>query len=956
MPGMQNGIAIGVPKAPITPPVQKMFAGRGGPPATGPNSKAPMVPQPKLLDVANKFVPDEGDDHDEWYSTQELSVEHVQLIKAKTMFDMVENITVGTHPCKMLFLSNIQADLLARNSDCLENMLQELNIPKPKLVINFLQSTYHESWQPDAERFEPGRMSRMPFVSEEEERAVLQRLDTFMADVLIPLAASTNAVVVTCALTETCILTESFSKMFALARSKWGLHVPFSILSLSGAVGRLYANPDENAHWRDLRQASKTWTARDKKLSMEALKMQTKFGAQTVSFDIDPNATCLILCDRLVPKKSGFDSEPFIRFRTELMRHLSMSVPTLTMKTGYSAKDYKGGSSLLPALSTVEAGGPVIFLDLRQRLPLQMDDVEGAAVTGKRSSIARQCKEEDPSYEEEVAKRRAVITCAKHALNRHCEELLLQGLMESFDVCSIAYLHQALSGGLDPEPSEHLRSSTAVPLHRAIKKARTRLETGLDGHAVFEKDVQDIAKYFAQRYFEDCVRYIEGKARDGEAATGDGLEAEAKNGLPVVGRLVTASSLQAKLPDATARYPPADESWPPGFRQKQANFATWIQQLLLSRNLYSLSVCDLREARRTLHQVVRLDRLPKTTSLEGLLLVQQSWREHDVAVHLARRYKMLAKFLYGAQLACGCIVVFASSQAAAVKPISTTLTGYYDHAAFAMTLALVALTSVDGYFNAKARWRHLRSAASGMESTIWLYRTRVGIFDVHSDPTKSDKPERRLCRQLNIWTDDLVASADLDRTAVMKEYSPKVYRHCQYNGDVPKKQVFDLDGSELDFVYDDMYSPVRPGKYIQLRILPMIKFYRERIPWYARQRTACQLLLVALTFCASVLVNYKYMGHAVAVSVLATTVTAWMEFRDVPCKLQRYTKVVKSLTEHLNWWRGLSSAEKASAESITTLVQGAESILEGERAGWFASGARQAGAGVSEESPKLETE
>ena len=37
------------------------------------------------------------------------------------------------------------------------------------------------------------RKNRAPFLSPEEERAAEQRIDGFMADVLIPLAAQTNA-------------------------------------------------------------------------------------------------------------------------------------------------------------------------------------------------------------------------------------------------------------------------------------------------------------------------------------------------------------------------------------------------------------------------------------------------------------------------------------------------------------------------------------------------------------------------------------------------------------------------------------------------------------------------------------------------------------------------------------------------------------------------------------------
>ena len=71
---------------------------------------------------------------------EELSNEQLQMIKARTMFQMTEEIaddSAGGRK-RLLFLTNSQAELLAGSASSLQKMLDALEIPKPKLLINFL--------------------------------------------------------------------------------------------------------------------------------------------------------------------------------------------------------------------------------------------------------------------------------------------------------------------------------------------------------------------------------------------------------------------------------------------------------------------------------------------------------------------------------------------------------------------------------------------------------------------------------------------------------------------------------------------------------------------------------------------------------------------------------------------------------------------------------------------------
>lgn len=137
-----------------------------------------------------------------------------------------------------------------------------------------------------------------------------------MKDVIIPLAAETNAVILGCCNQGECFLTrecvpnslqggpqlpsdkltpgdpayfggspeicwsplneyasrcppkmfiaEAFLDALSVERAKWGGKLPFSFLGLGAEMKNLYLYKSENAHWRQVRRASHHWRSRDK--------------------------------------------------------------------------------------------------------------------------------------------------------------------------------------------------------------------------------------------------------------------------------------------------------------------------------------------------------------------------------------------------------------------------------------------------------------------------------------------------------------------------------------------------------------------------------------------------------------------------------------------------------------------------------------------------------------------
>ena len=191
-----------------------------------------------------------------------------------------------------------------------------------------------------------------------------------MADVIIPLAAQTHAVVLCDAIPGECMLSTSFLRMYSLMKSKWSGPTPFTVISITNTIGYFYRNPAENAHWKSVRRASRAWRQRDAKL-FEVFG--PKDDDPPMHYDLDPNAALTILTDCIHPKRDRLDWRPFTALKQALIRHLSSSVPSLAIRTGFSKKAALGSNSSV-ALDVVSAraqsGTPVLALDIRNRLPL----------------------------------------------------------------------------------------------------------------------------------------------------------------------------------------------------------------------------------------------------------------------------------------------------------------------------------------------------------------------------------------------------------------------------------------------------------------------------------------------------------------------------------------------------------------------------------------------------------
>ena len=203
------------------------------------------------------------------------------------MYNMVSDFEIDGMRRKLLFLTNQQAtDILHQTASAGEGtsstqktvrrLIDAFDFTQPRLVINLLRSQgtifdtigYCEHGNKKlGEYLGHGRVRGIhPWETHEDAIQAEKKLDTFMSEVLLPIALSQNAVVIAESLKGGCFLSDSFNRVMARNAARWK-HLPqppVTVINFSCDLEWLYHNPNPLANWRALKKKSNMWRARER--------------------------------------------------------------------------------------------------------------------------------------------------------------------------------------------------------------------------------------------------------------------------------------------------------------------------------------------------------------------------------------------------------------------------------------------------------------------------------------------------------------------------------------------------------------------------------------------------------------------------------------------------------------------------------------------------------------------
>ena len=910
--------------SPPRPPAQTTL--HANPAWSQPPTPTPMLPPEPRSELT--AVEEEGLGAEE--DSESLSEEKLRLIKARTMYQTVEVIPSSAGFRRLIFLTNAQASDIAGSDESVRKLLDALELGEPKLVINLIESQgfseyvdARESWEGGMDGEDVGmvRGAGSAFgVTSKAEREALDRLDAFMADTLIPLAVKTNAVVIAAGTPQSCALARSLLRMTGLMRGKWGPELPFSIINLEVEGTSFYRNLDPNAEWRQVRKASRAWRQRDARLVELMNNVHLAGGGGSQRWDLDPNGMCHVIVDGVdeVHQVTGHRA-PGNALKMAIVRQLASTVPSITFKTGNTDKTslaatLSGTSSLGVCLQAMHSGSPLVFLDVYRR-----QDIRGTVETVAMASAGEGSSEMKKGVSPEYARRDAIIAEAKRVFSASADELLANGRMAWLDACTIAFFSEALNGDGDLR-TEDIRVGSdnvggrrrLIPLWQALQHAKARQAWGRVYTPDDDNDVKSLSHGGVGGSSNEA--YV-------PRATLDQIKE-------------TATFIAERYFRDAHSLLPADRrvsaDWAEQFAEEIDCMTVQIRSLLLDDHFYDVNLAYPAAADRLVNSLVKLDRLPKTESLEALCLLRRAWSEYDVCVYLSGKFKLLGKFLFVLELLVGLTIVNVSVVRINVAESEQAKTSFA-MVIFVLSMVASLIIAVSTYLNSKPRWRQLRASAGALESVIWQFRARAGPFSGVQGGVSGAKSsaERVMSAALSAWMEQLVSGANLNSTALERWYPPRVYKHHQLDPHGGR------GGGGLQS--DDHHSPVTPDMYIELRLERATAFYRRRIPAYSRRQTIYKFGLLLLTAAATKIVALGYADYVVVVTAAASTLTSWSEFSDVSSKVQRYNAAVQQIKLLLTWWETLSDVEKSGAENIDRLITRGEAIIGDERLAWQAA-------------------
>ena len=134
--------------------------------------------------------------------------------------------------------------------------------------------------------------------------------------------------------------------------------------------------------------------------------------------------------------------------------------------------------------------------------------------------------------------------------------------------------------------------------------------------------------------------------------------------------------------------------------------------------------------------------------------------------------------------------------------------------------------------------------------------------------------------------------------------------------------------------FDSHYEPLQPDHYIRFRLQKALSFYQDRIPLCNRARKTGQLLLVLGSITSAALAIASLQSWAAVVTIITSSITAYLEFQGTSSKIERYSFTVHALQELMFWWQTLPQIDRSALTNVDRLVLTCEDLLQREQQAW----------------------
>ena len=676
------------------------------------------------LQIKNNFH--DFEDRSDENSVRDRTIDEM---KVQTMFKMVEDVTISLDgrmfDKKLLYLTNKQCSMFDETG--ILRCIQALDLGEPKCIIRLMFSggssyLYKANAQAHMQRL--GQWGTYTInggnINAKDDSDFIQQAIMLMRNCIIPLAKETRALIIINASTN-CLLGNVLAEVAVPEQERLGKNCPFKILGfVNGNPFMTYNAVKRIGVAGDLCAYSQVW--------------QSRLPAALQHFgDQDESAYFRVNCNKAVSHyivfecidfdvhPSSMNYSPPNRFQTLLASALSRNLPSVAFCCSNGATNgalvEKGGNDWDVTAGMLKVGIPVLFLDLRLRAftckkidpALKLTDLCRHAHQFPRiSSTALRRLKFSKDGKLSLKSRKFLFKVGVQMLESHHECILANGSFDRWFYSTFAFLYSVLTLG-----STKVNSNEHLALHECISSMRASdsdSDEGLIPMSLVMRACEYINRRLPVQARLQRKQRLENWLKQHPVSV-NYLEPQAKKEYQTL--IKELFYLQNEC-----------DGLEPEILQQQALSLT---ELFLSNTTYCASLYDLTGVNRIIRKVAKIDRLPDSNSLEANLMIRDAWDHVDLYHVNANTYKLITKLAYFSILLIGILTTIQSILIRPCGPSSDDTSILYISLIGSVVAAFIT------FLNPALKWQQLRGAALSIESLLWQYRTRTGLYRVHGD-------------------------------------------------------------------------------------------------------------------------------------------------------------------------------------------------------------------------------
>jgi hypothetical protein len=707
-------------------------------------------------------------------------------IRVKTMYKMVEQCKVyyggDEMTKKILYLTNQQSDMLNGNEDAMRRCIKALNLRDSKLVIILLGScgvrTQMMYAHPEMENNPRSEFIGGTYLSSElnvNDASITEtQMLLFMQTIILPLAIKTKALIIVNGAND-CSLSSSLATVALAEQARLGENCPFTVVAMACEYEVHYKavlEIEKDSLASQICRGSLSWKSRIPVLNK--LKYDSE-GIHTLQrCDLNPSASTYIIFEAM-DKDGNEDGSNMHQFQSLFTQCMTKDLPSIAIQA------YHLDSARIPSLvDLLKRKVPVLLLDTSERTFSNVSRagpcvtqlaIESNAYPTIPKSLAKKILADMLSNGSlTLSARKLLLQIAEDMLDKRYNVLSTHGVYDSYSTSLYAFIHSVVTIGTDDNP----RNSSNMPLHEAIARLRRKERSNNDAkHVAIPEELLQLS-----------VEYI---LRNVRAMTDEALLNVVSNWLSNCGAnhelRAEAIHWQEKCKKTCA-----DNEKNKGAIKKSSDFLD-LMNLFSDPRTFSGSIHNCKELREKINSVAKIDRLPTSNSLEALMAIQDAWDNIENYKSAAAYYKITAKVTFLLILLIG-IAVTVISVIGLQPNMNLNSRAYILALGFASTAVMGYIT----YVNPVARWQAFRVAGLDTETNLWMFRTRVGPYQIQQG-ISDDGPDAVFVAELRNIKNVLLDTADTKGTEFFSQSKSQNLhgQHATTNRFIDVLEAFDFD-------------------------------------------------------------------------------------------------------------------------------------------------------------------